>query len=50
MVRWHIGDISFGYVLFANVILAWHDSAVVDILKYGQCFESAAEITNRLVP
>ena len=47
-MRCHIGSISFGSVvellmsylqmiLFANTIFAWHDSAVVDIPKYGQC-------------
>ena len=34
------------------IIFAWHDSAVVDIPKYGQCndLESAAEFINRHVP
>ena len=36
-MRFHTGNISFGSVLFANVVFEWHDSAVVDILKYGQC-------------
>ena len=36
-MRFHTGYISFGSVLFANVIFAWHGSAVVDVLKYGQC-------------
>ena len=31
-----IGNISFGPVLFANGIFARHDSAVLDIPKYGQ--------------
>ena len=31
---------------------AWHDSAIVDIPKYGQCYdlESAAEFINRHEP
>ena len=31
------------------IIFAWHNSAVVDIPKYGQCndLESAAEFINR---
>ena len=36
-MRYHTGNISFGSVLFAYVIFALHDSAVVDIPKYGQC-------------
>ena len=36
-MRFHNGFIPFGSVLFDNVIFAWHDSAVVAILKYGQC-------------
>ena len=27
-MRCHTGDMSFGSVLFANVIFAWHDPAV----------------------
>ena len=36
-MRCHTGNISFGPVPFTKVIFAWHDSAVVDIPKYGQC-------------
>ena len=34
------------------IIFAWHDSAVVDIPKYGQCndLESTAEFINRHEP
>ena len=34
------------------IIFAWHDSSVVDIPKYGQCYdlESAAEFINRHKP
>ena len=32
-MRFHTGYISFGTVPFANVIFAWHNSEVVDILK-----------------
>ena len=34
------------------IIFAWHDSAVVDIPKYGQCNDlvSAAEFINRHEP
>ena len=35
-VRFHTGYISFGSALIADVIFAWHDPEVVDILKYGQ--------------
>ena len=44
-MRFHTGYISFGSVLFANVIFAWHGSAVVDVLKY----EPVHEISNNLV-
>ena len=34
------------------IIFTWHDSAVVDIPKFGQCYdlESAAKFVNRHEP
>ena len=46
-MKCHTGNISFGSVIFANVIFERHDSAVVDIPKYGQDLQSAAEFINR---
>ena len=54
-MRCHTSNIIFWSVLFANVIyaehtvcyviFAWHDSAVVDIPKHGQCNRACLELT-----
>ena len=48
-MRCHTVNFSFGSVLFANFIFAWHDSAVANLPTYGQCIESAAEFIKRHV-